>query len=85
MGAIALPLKKNCPFYVNLKIDIFFLFCLILTFVLLQKNVTTCPNMSTGVAKIIQNESFKGSIFSNLDVNRDSLVKPCSSSGFYPA
>ena len=39
-------------------------------------------SMSTGAAKLIQNESFQGNSFSRHDVNRGSLVSSCSSLGF---
>ena len=41
--------------------------------------------MSTGTAKMIQNESLKDNIFYNHNVNRGCLVSSCSSSGFSPA
>ena len=62
LGAIAPPSKEKLFFLKEHKNEIFHYFCLVLTFGLLQKNVTTCPFWR--VAKIIHNESFKDNICS---------------------
>ena len=54
--------EKSCSFQRNTKMEFSIQFCLILTFGLLQKNVTTYPFWR--VAKIIHKESFKHNICS---------------------
>ena len=56
------PRQKSHLFKKNTKREFSICFCLILTFGLLWKNVTTCPFRR--VVKIIQNESFKDNICS---------------------
>ena len=56
------PREKRRPFQKEYRKEISIQFCLILTFGMLQKYVTTCP--FRGVVKTIQNKSFKDNICS---------------------